>query len=79
MEEREAEGVSQDHALGDGGGLSGVPGNRVAGVGFVVVGRREVGGDDMNAVAAGGGVEDEAGGWVGVIGYFGALVCGEND
>jgi len=43
----------------------------------VVVGRSEVRGDDVNAVAAGGGVEDEAGGRMRVVGYFGSLVGGE--
>ena len=58
--------------------MGGVPGNGVAGVRVVaVVGRGEVGGDEVDAVAAGGGVEDEAGGGVGVVGDLGALVGGE--
>jgi len=45
---------------------------------FEVVGC-EGGGDDVNAGAAGGGVEDEAGGGVGVVADLGALVGGEGD
>ena len=40
---------------------------------------REGGGDDVDAGAAVGGVEDEAGGGVGVVGDLGALVGGEGD
>ena len=63
-------------ALGDGGGLGGVPGKLAAGH-LEIAGRGESGGDDVDAGAAGGGVEDEAGGGVGVVGDLGALVGGE--
>jgi hypothetical protein len=81
MEESDPEFVGEAEALGDGGGLSSLPLNGgVGGVGVSgVVGGREGGGDDVDAVTAGGGVEDEAGGRVGVVGDFGALVGGEDD
>lgn len=64
--------------MGDGGGLGGVPGDGVAGGGGggveVLWGRGQGGGDEMNAVAAGGGVEDEAGGGANAVGDLGALV-----
>jgi len=75
--EGEADLVGEVEALGNGGGLGGVPGDIGVRV-FEVVGC-EGRGDDVNAVAAGGGVEDEAGGGVRVVADLGALVGGEGD
>jgi hypothetical protein len=76
MLEGETDLVGEAEALGDGRGLRGVPWGRCVRL-FDVL--RKGGGDDMNAVAAGGGVEDEAGGGMGVVGDLGALVGGEGD
>lgn len=73
-----AELVGEEEALPERGGLGGLPGDDGA-RGFEVVGGGKVGGDDVDAVAAGGGVEDEAGGGMGVVGDLGALVGKEGD
>jgi hypothetical protein len=63
--------------LGNGGGLGGVPGD--GGVWVREVVWCEGGGDDVNAGAAGGGVEDKACGGVGVVADLGALVGSEGN
>ena len=77
--EGEADLVGEAEALGDGGGLGGVPGGRWAWGPSESLGGVRVGGDDVDAVAAVGGVEDEAGGGMGVVGDLGALVGGEGE
>ena len=74
----EADLVGEGKALGDGCGLGGVPGNCRVGL-VEIAGWSKGGGDDVDAVAAVGGVEDKASGGMGVVGNLRALVGGEGD
>ncbi len=75
LKERCADEVGELEAGGDEGGLGGVPGDGLPGFDFAGVG--EGGGEEVDAGAAGGGVDEEAGGGAGVVGEAGALVGGD--